>query len=90
MQVKAQEEIDSVVGDEVVTDEHLSNLLYLRNIVFETLRLRGPAFTFDRKNTVDVELAGHHIPKGTSTLVLTSKTAAQHSTCSVHPPQSLV
>jgi epi-isozizaene 5-monooxygenase len=69
MQAKAQEEIDSIVGDEAVTDEHLSSLVYLRNIVFETLRLRGPAFTFDRKSTVDVELAGQHIPKGTSLCV---------------------
>ena len=68
MQQEAREEILRVVGDEEVNDDHLSQLVYLRSIIFETARMRSPAINFDRVTTADVEIGGHRLPKGTGKL----------------------
>jgi cytochrome P450 len=61
---KVLEEIHSVVGDEPLKKEHLSELTYTNWVIQETMRLHPP-FWFENRNAMaDVELGGTVIPRG--------------------------
>ncbi|KAG8641972.1 cytochrome P450 CYP82D47-like [Manihot esculenta] len=66
----AQEEIDQKIGrDRPVEESDVENLVYLKAIMKETLRLypAGP-LAFPREAMEDCTLFGYHIPKGTRLL----------------------
>jgi cytochrome P450 len=67
-QAKLQAEVDDVCG-EAVAAEDLPDLEQTERAIDEALRLYPPVYMFFREATRDVELAGYHIPAGT-TLVL--------------------
>lgn len=61
---RAQKEVDTVVGDELVTIQHLSKLEYLNAILRETLRLHPPAPAFTVRAKQDEIIGGkYHITK---------------------------
>ncbi|RKP15078.1 cytochrome P450 [Piptocephalis cylindrospora] len=78
VQKKAQEEMDRVVGrDRMPTQNDLPNLPYLRCILQEATRFRGPAqVLFPRATTEDTVYQGVTIRKGT--WVMPSIYAAHH------------
>ena len=67
----AQEELDLKVGrDRWVEQSDIPNLVYLKAIVKETLRLYGPApLLVPHEAMEDCCVGGYHIPKGTRLLV---------------------
>ncbi|KAI3743582.1 hypothetical protein L1987_61292 [Smallanthus sonchifolius] len=85
IQVKAQKEIDSVIGhDRPVTDSKLDNLPYLHTIVKETLRMHplGPLLSWARLSTQDTWVGPHVVPAGTIAMPLgfkELKKASKHS-----------
>ncbi|RKP12222.1 cytochrome P450 [Piptocephalis cylindrospora] len=67
VQAKAREEMDRVVGrDRMPTPEDLASLPYIRCVIQESLRMRGPArISPARACSEDMEYRGMHVPKGT-------------------------
>ncbi|KAL6979273.1 unspecific monooxygenase [Sarracenia purpurea var. burkii] len=66
-----QEEIDINVGRErLVEESDINNLVYLKAVVKETMRLypAGP-LSVHRESTEDCNIAGYHVPKGTRLIV---------------------
>lgn len=59
------EEIDRVLGDRSPTEADLGELLYLRKVIKESMRLYPPVWGFFREMVADYTLNGHPIPKGT-------------------------
>ena len=57
-------EVDRVLGDRDPTFEDVPRLTYLRQVVDETLRLRGPVAMTARNAVGDDELAGVRVRKG--------------------------
>jgi len=64
-QQKMYEEIQSVVGDEDVTYEHLEKLEYTHAFIKETIRMYRGGVGLPRYAAKDTELGGYRIPKGT-------------------------
>lgn len=72
IQLKAQSEIDKVVGlGRPVSDSDLPNLPYLLAIVKETLRVHppGPLLSWSRLAIHDTKIGDHFIPAGTTAMV---------------------
>ncbi|CAL0313446.1 unnamed protein product [Lupinus luteus] len=68
---KANDEIDSLIGEDRLIDESdISKLPYLQNIINETFRLY-PAFPLlaPHFSSEDCTIEGHNVPKGTILLV---------------------
>ncbi|MEQ1731763.1 MAG: cytochrome P450, partial [Vicinamibacterales bacterium] len=67
---KAQEEVDRVLGDETPRQEHIAKLIYIDQILRETLRLwpTAPAFVMTPKH--DTMLAGRYPVKARDVLLL--------------------
>uniref|UniRef100_A0A7I4FFA2 Uncharacterized protein n=1 Tax=Physcomitrium patens TaxID=3218 RepID=A0A7I4FFA2_PHYPA len=67
VQVKAQQELDQVVGqDRVVTEADFSQLPYLQAVAKEALRLHPPTpLMLPHKATETVKIGGYDVPKGT-------------------------
>lgn len=64
IQKKAQEEIDSVLGDRMPSLDDRPNMPYIECIVLEGLRMfGGRAFTVPHRALKDTHLAGYFIPK---------------------------
>lgn len=68
---KARAEIESVVGhDRLVNGEDLQNLVYLQNVITETLRLFPPVpLLLPHESSVDSTIGGFHVPRSTMLLV---------------------
>ncbi|KAJ0976121.1 hypothetical protein J5N97_018086 [Dioscorea zingiberensis] len=65
VQKKAQEELDRVVGDRIMTEADFPNLPYLNCVVKEAFRLHPPTpLMLPHKASTDVKLGGYDIPKG--------------------------
>ncbi|KAG4273108.1 hypothetical protein FPRO04_09945 [Fusarium proliferatum] len=60
---KVQQEVDTVVGSDTFTVEHLSNMPYLEAVLRETLRLRDPGPGFYVKPLKDDVVAGKYAVK---------------------------
>jgi cytochrome P450 len=58
-------ELDAKLGKRRVTLEDLPNLPYNLAVVEEAMRLHPPAYMTGRECTRDLEIGGHHFPKGT-------------------------
>ncbi len=63
------EEVDGALNGRLLTLEDLPNLPYARMIIEETMRLYPPIWAFPRDATVDDEIGGYHVPKGSMILV---------------------
>ena len=61
---KLQEEILNVVGEAVVTAEHIPRLVYARQVVKEVLRLYAPSYWMQRRAQEDDEIDGFFVPAG--------------------------
>ena len=72
---RAQEELDIHVGKErLVNEQDISKLVYIQNIVKETLRLYPPGPLGGlRQFTENCTLGGYHVPKGTRLILNLSK-----------------
>lgn len=68
---KAQEELDTHVGSErQVKETDMKNLVYIRAIIRETMRLHSPIQLFTiRETTEDCTVRGYHVPAGTRLFV---------------------
>jgi cytochrome P450/NADPH-cytochrome P450 reductase len=64
---QAQKEVDTVIGDDAVTVQHLSKLEYLNAVLRETLRLHPPAPAFTVQSKQDEVIGGkYHVTKDTA------------------------
>ncbi|RBQ74718.1 hypothetical protein FVER14953_00317 [Fusarium verticillioides] len=57
---RVQQEVDTVVGSDTITVDHLSNMPYLEAVLRETLRLRDPGPGFYVKPLKDEVVAGKY------------------------------
>jgi cytochrome P450 len=64
IQRRAQEEIDSVTGDQPITPEHVARLAFVGQVLNETLRLYPPSVVVVRQARGDESLAGEFLPAG--------------------------
>ncbi|GAA3722226.1 cytochrome P450 [Streptomyces tremellae] len=65
---RLHEEVDSVLGGERVTFEHIPRLTFTRMCVNETLRMYSPGWLVTRQATSDVRLGGIELPAGTDVI----------------------
>jgi cytochrome P450/nitrite reductase/ring-hydroxylating ferredoxin subunit len=70
---RLQEEVDAVLGgaDMLPDIQAARKLVYLQAVVNETMRLRPVAPILAHDTNTDLDLAGVHLPKGTSLMLLT-------------------
>lgn len=61
---RAQEEVVTVLGDQEPSHEHLGRLVYLEQVINETLRLYPPIHVSNRYVVEDLEFNGYRIPAG--------------------------
>ncbi|KAL2895058.1 Cytochrome P450 81E8 [Bienertia sinuspersici] len=68
---KAQKEVDEVVRhDRLMTEDDVSKLPYLHNIVNETLRMYPPTpLLLPHASSEDATVCGYHVPRGTMLMV---------------------
>jgi cytochrome P450 len=65
---RLHKEVDEVLGERAPTAEDLSSLTYTRMVFAESLRLLPPAWVLKREALQDHELAGYHIPAGSTVI----------------------
>jgi cytochrome P450 len=61
---RMREEVDTVLGGREPTTEDLPKLVYVRQVIDEILRLRGPTWAVARDTLADDEICGHRIRAG--------------------------
>ncbi|KAF9882279.1 bifunctional p-450: NADPH-p450 reductase [Colletotrichum karsti] len=66
---KAQEELDTVVGNNALKLDHISKLKYLNAVIRETLRLSSPIPMFARQALKDEVVGKHYAVKANEVLV---------------------
>lgn len=72
VQSKVHEELDKVVGrSRTVNELDINELVYLRAVVKEVLRIHppGPLLSWARLSIIDTKIDGYHVPKGTIAMV---------------------
>ncbi|OIT27205.1 PREDICTED: cytochrome P450 78A7-like [Nicotiana attenuata] len=72
IQEKLHNELETIVGNENVTDAHIAKLPYLQAVIKETLRLHppGPLLSWSRLSISDVHLSnGMIIPANTTAMI---------------------
>ncbi len=70
-------ELNTVLGGQIPTVDHLAKLPYTRTVLEETLRLYPPAWVFGRKAVADDEIGGYFIPAN-SMIVLSPYITHRH------------
>lgn len=68
--LKLEAELSRVLNGRAPTLEDLPKLTYTRMVVEESLRLYPPIWLFPRDAVEDDEIAGYHIPKGSSVFLI--------------------
>ncbi len=71
IQAEIAEEVQTAVGDRVLTFEDLANLPKLERAVIETMRLYPAAWGVGREAIVDTSIGDYEVPKGT-TMIMSS------------------
>lgn len=66
---KVVEEIQNLLQGRAPEAEDLKNLVYLRQVIHETLRLFPPVYAFERCSIEEDVIGGYHIPKRTNVIV---------------------
>src|SRR5207245_11493644 len=66
---RARAEIDAVLGGRIPTWQDLSELAYTTRLIQESMRLYPPIWIMERRALADDEIAGYHIPRGSSVVV---------------------
>jgi cytochrome P450 len=66
---QVEEEVDRILQGRIPTYEDLDRLVVTRSVVDETLRLYPSVWQFPRDPVADDELAGHHIPVGSTVMI---------------------
>lgn len=61
---QAQQEVDSVSGDQPLRHELIGNLVFIEQVINETLRLYPPIHVSNRNVIEDLEFGGYRIPSG--------------------------
>ena len=61
-------EVDSVLGGRLPTAEDAKDLVYIRQVLDEAMRLYPPAWTTGREAKVDLEIRGFTVPAGSQIL----------------------
>jgi cytochrome P450 len=61
---QAQEEVDTVLQGKMPTHEQMRSLVYLEQVINETLRLYPPIHVSNRRVKEDLEFNGYRIPAG--------------------------
>ena len=61
---QAQEEVDSVLQGQAPNGEHMESLVYIEQVINETLRLYPPIHVSNRQVIEDLEFKGYRIPSG--------------------------
>ncbi|KAL6659449.1 hypothetical protein ACP70R_003489 [Stipagrostis hirtigluma subsp. patula] len=71
LMTKLQAEVRMVIskGQEVITEDELNGMAYLKAVIKETLRLHAPAPLLPHFSMADCNVEGHAIPSGTRTLI---------------------
>jgi pentalenene oxygenase len=85
-QIKARllDEIDTVLGGRQPSWDDLPRLALTDRVITETLRLYPPAWLFTRLTTTETDVAGLHLPAGT-TLVFSPAAVARNATAYPDP-----
>jgi cytochrome P450 len=63
-------ELDAVLGGRTPKHEDLARLPYTRMVIEEAMRLYPPAHTLSREAMKDDEILGHHVPAGSTILIV--------------------
>lgn len=84
IEARLQDEIDSVLGGRQPSWDDLPRLQLTDRVITETLRLYPPAWLFTRSTTADTDVAGLHLPAGT-TLVFSPAAVARDATAYPNP-----
>ncbi len=66
---KIHQEVETICCQDPVTAEHLSDLVYTRQVFREVIRLYPPVWVFGRQAIEDVTLGGFTVPEGAHVLV---------------------
>lgn len=68
---KLQQQIRKVSGNkQIITEEDLKNITWLKAVIKETLRIHPPApLLVPRESLEESQVKGYHIPKGTKILI---------------------
>jgi cytochrome P450 len=61
---RIEREVDTVLGDGEPAYEHLSRLIYTKQVIEEAMRLYPPAYGLTRKAVTNTTLGGYFIPAG--------------------------
>lgn len=69
VEAKLHAELDSALGGRAPTVADLERLPYTEMIIKESMRLYPPAWVQSREAIADVQIGGHHIPKGSILLM---------------------
>ncbi len=83
IETRLYDEIDTVLDGKPAHFSDLERLTLTDRIITETLRLYPPAWLFTRLTASDVDIAGLHLPKGT-TLVFSPAAVSHHTEAYPH------
>ncbi len=69
VEAKLAAEVQQVIGERDPTVDDLPRLKYAEMVALESMRLYPPAYVVGREAIVDCDIAGYHIPRGTTVLM---------------------
>jgi cytochrome P450 len=69
-EAKLHAELEAVLGARAPNDKDLNALVYTRMVIEESMRLYPPVHTIAREALADDTLAGRHVPKGSTVLIV--------------------
>ena len=70
VEARLHDELTEALADRIATADDLPALPYTRMVIEESMRLYPPAHTISREALADDEICGHHIPAGSTVMVL--------------------
>lgn len=70
VEAKLHDELANVLAGRTPRHEDLADLHYMRMVVEESMRLYPPAHTLSHESIAPAEVLGHHIPAGSTVLIV--------------------